>query len=234
MVQDEEQYYALGLLSFVKGRGCDIYSNNPSAYTKLSCFLPWIAEQYDMDYEPEEENDPTCTVGTPTTVSENEECLEPEESQPRFFDGGQQETTRKEKCQNTPSSLQESYTEERDCIFPFYYNGRKYNECIVFSQADFVYPAFRCPIYDIITKVNGTNSYTLGISENRFKTKKCPGFACQMFQTPTYCPVNPADPNSALTPFHQSCTEEQRRAPFSVCKNNCPGGKINCIANPIR
>lgn len=225
MVQDDDKiFYAKGLLSFVKGRGCDIYSNNPSAYTKLSCFLPWIAEQYDMDYEPEEENDPTCTVGTPNTVSENEKCLEPEESQPRFFDVGQKETKRKEKCQNTPSSLQEKFAGERDCIFPFYYNGRKYDKCIVFTEDGFVYPAFRCPIYNILTKRDGINNYEIEINRTatQIQNKDCPGFACQIFQTPTYCAVDASDPNSDLDPTKE-CDIAEKRAPFSVCKNNCPG-----------
>ena len=117
-VQDKiGRFFAMGLLSFVKGRGCDIYSNNPSAYTKLSCFLPWIAKQYEMDYEPEVEHDPTCTEGTTATISKNESCLVPQDA--RFL-----KEKRTEKCQNIPSSLQEEFAGERDCIFPFYYNGR--------------------------------------------------------------------------------------------------------------
>ena len=45
------RFYVEGIASFVKGRGCDLYSNNPTAYTKLSCFLPWIADQFGMKYE---------------------------------------------------------------------------------------------------------------------------------------------------------------------------------------
>ena len=26
-------------------------TNNPAVYTKLSCHLPWIAEQYGMEYD---------------------------------------------------------------------------------------------------------------------------------------------------------------------------------------
>ena len=37
---------------------------NPSVYTKLSCHLPWIAEQYDMDYDHNEEIDLECVQGT--------------------------------------------------------------------------------------------------------------------------------------------------------------------------
>ena len=179
MVQDKiGRFFAQGLLSFVKGRGCDIYSNNPSAYTKLSCFLPWIAKQYEMDYEPEVEFDPTCTVGTPATISKNESCLVPQDAW--FLPSGQKTEKRKEKCQNTPSSLQEDFAGERDCIFPFYYNERKYNECIVFTEDGFVYPAFRCPIYNIRRKRDGLNDFRIKIdmSQVENQNKDFPGFAC--------------------------------------------------------
>merc|ERR1711892_118020 len=71
-----DRFYALGLLSFVKGRGCAISSTNPSAYTKLSCFLPWIAAQYGMDFKPEKDPDPgSCSMGTPRSISTEKECL---------------------------------------------------------------------------------------------------------------------------------------------------------------
>jgi len=211
---DLNRFYVRGLLSFVKGRGCDIYSNNPSAYTKLSCFLPWIAAQYGMDFEPEKDRDHSCSKGTPLTISTNDTCLVPQEKNKK----------REEKCQNVPSSLQEQFAGEKDCIFPFYYNGRKYNQCIVFTEAGFVYPVFRCPIYNIIDKMNGLNNFTIEIDKtaNQIPSKECPGFACQVFQTKTYCAVNATDPDTMLDP-RKNCTEAERRAPFSVCKNNCPG-----------
>ena len=63
----EGRFEATGILSFIKG--CRIFrfadnlqnypvferhnildqrSSNPSVYTKISCFLPWIADQYDL------------------------------------------------------------------------------------------------------------------------------------------------------------------------------------------
>ena len=38
-------------------------SSNPSVYTKLSCFLPWIAEQYNMEYEVSSGTDAECEAG---------------------------------------------------------------------------------------------------------------------------------------------------------------------------
>ena len=66
MVTEDDRYHAEGLLSFVKGcrrfsfGSCNSTScllptggllqttDNPSVYTKLSCYLPWIAEAYGM------------------------------------------------------------------------------------------------------------------------------------------------------------------------------------------
>merc|ERR1711892_631318 len=217
----KNRFHAKGLLSFVKGRGCDIYSNNPSAYTKLSCFLPWIAAQYGMDYEPEEDSVPSsCSKENPGSISTDKNCT--------VLEGA---NAVKEKCQNTPSSLQEQFAGERDCIFPFYYNGKKYDHCIIFTEAGFVYPVFRCPIYNIKTKRDGISDYTIEIdtTETEKPNKYCPGFACQVFQTKTYCAVNPKDPDTELDPS-KNCTLAERRAPFSVCKNNCPGvGSLGVI-----
>ena len=35
-------------------------SVNPAVYAKLSCFLPWVAAQYDMDYTPPGDPDLAC------------------------------------------------------------------------------------------------------------------------------------------------------------------------------
>ena len=70
------RYHIEGVLSFVKG--CDslrsiqkppseddwrlIQTNeNPMAYTKSSCFLPWVAEQYGLSYK-EDNNTPSCRL----------------------------------------------------------------------------------------------------------------------------------------------------------------------------
>ena len=221
-----ERFYVEGILSFVKGRGCDVYSNNPSVYTKLSCFLPWVAEQYGMSYKLPNEKDLFCTEGNPGSISKDPECL-----QKRLSRENPEEL--KEKCQTIPSTFQEGLpgAGERDCIFPFYYNGKFYNECIVFTEGEFVYPAFRCPVYNINTKreYNGVmiNDYKIDINKTAIKqqTQDCPGFVCQIFQTERFCIENITDNNLVLN-AEMECIPELRRAPFSVCKNNCPGGRL--------
>merc|ERR1712241_789582 len=82
MVQDDEGlFYMLGINSFLKGcsslsifhstefvssGGIAVlkqFSANPSVYSRLSCFLPWIAEQYGLNYIPSQPADPECEQG---------------------------------------------------------------------------------------------------------------------------------------------------------------------------
>ena len=73
------RYYIEGVLSFLKG--CDqfdmrsqddkktkfellSYTESPLAYTKLSCFLPWVAEQFGLSYDKPSTGDEACSTGT--------------------------------------------------------------------------------------------------------------------------------------------------------------------------
>ena len=78
-------------------------SGNPAVYTKLSCYLPWVAAQYDMDYSPPGDPDPACLTGQ----------------------GDITEVTAKV-CRSNPLN---SWADTRDgieapCLFPFTLNGR--------------------------------------------------------------------------------------------------------------
>ena len=81
-----------GVLSFVKGcyrlfeqlvspleiASLGQLSENPSVYTKLLCYLPWIAKQYDMTYDftylLSGYLDQTCLTGSGEENSENQIC----------------------------------------------------------------------------------------------------------------------------------------------------------------
>ena len=147
--QSDARYYSEGILSFIKG--CDVLafgvgnsrgnryflnqqSENPSVYTKLSCFLPWIAEQYNLQYDGAASED--CPQSRQSVISEDSSTV----------------------CRNTPSNLQEAGQEiEKPCLFPFYYDDQLYESCVLFDQNDFVLPIFRCPIRDTKRKYPGTN-----------------------------------------------------------------------------
>merc|ERR1712106_151962 len=195
MVEDDQKFAIEGILSFVKG--CDVFTfgttnierenaqlnqqtENPSAYTKLSCFLPWIAKQYGMTYQASGKDDPACSVGSGN----------PDEEEP---------------CRITPSNLVELFTGEVECKLPFYYKKKKYDGCILFDEDDFVYPVFRCPTRDITTKIDGINSFEF------------------LPLVDGYCPTDTMDSTSPLDPTITDCSQFARRAPFSQCKNNCPG-----------
>jgi len=197
MVRDDRDRFSIqGILSFVKG--CDRFefgrrnenrtsilrqqSENPSTYTKLSCFLPWIASEYNMRYENSDMEEPSCSRGTG----------DPD-------DGNNQ-------CRNTISNTFE-YLEnlEIECKFPFYYEGKLYDECILLDEEGFLYPIFRCPIRDITTKIDGINSFEFtGLVQG-------------------ICLSNFSDKLGPLDPMKDCESRSERRFPFSQCKNNCPG-----------
>ena len=94
-------------------------------YTKLSCYLPWVAAQYDMDYTPPADPDPACLTGN----------------------GNITEVTA-EVCRSNPfNNLRDSWDGiEAECLFPFTLNGEIFNRCIMDEISDFTRPVFRCPI----------------------------------------------------------------------------------------
>ena len=86
---DKSSFSIHGILSFVKG--CDVFTfgttntkkknaqlnqqtENPSTYTKLSCFLPWIAAQYNLTYLANKDVDPACSVGSGNPEDGNQPC----------------------------------------------------------------------------------------------------------------------------------------------------------------
>ena len=99
-------------------------SMNPAVYTKLSCYLPWVAAQYDMDYRPAGDPDPACLTGQ----------------------GDINEVTA-EVCRTNYGSWQDRRDGiEAPCLLPFTLNGESHSSCISGDIEDFTRPVFRCPI----------------------------------------------------------------------------------------
>ena len=145
MTEDSQtgRLHVEGIFSFVKG--CETFtigatndkrtewqltqlSENPLVYVELSCFLPWVAEQYGLTFP----TSPSCSAARGDSAT-NLACTE------------------------TISNL---FSTEHPCIFPFFYEGRRYNECIQFEQDGFLLPVFRCPVRNITTKVDGVSAFT--------------------------------------------------------------------------
>ena len=103
------------------------YAENPTIYTKLSCYLPWIAEQYNMRYQGAGTEDTACQQGTGNKDVGNNPC--------RGISYGW----------DPDDQGFNLITTEKECKFPFFYRGVKYHECILFTELEFTYPAFRCP-----------------------------------------------------------------------------------------
>ena len=110
MVEDEEgRFSALGLNSFIKGCSAfsfrngptfallSQFSENPTVYSRLICYLSWIAEQYGMEYLPTGEEDERCNEGTGDITE---------------VGGGE--------CRTTPTNEADRTDQiEAECIFPF-------------------------------------------------------------------------------------------------------------------
>ena len=219
MVKEEkrpQRFFIEGILSFVKG--CEQFSfgptnskgtafqllqnsENPAAYTKLSCFLPWVAEQYGLSYEAD--NDESCSQGTGP--------------KPPFNETHPYNST----CRENPGT--DLIGKEHPCIFPFYYNGKgPFNECTLFEEENFVYPVFRCPVRNITTKFPGTDvnhfEEVLGLTAGYCLDREAADAAG--------CDVNPDCDFRLLNPEIQDCDPTFRVQPFSTCKNDCPGGDV--------
>ena len=224
MVENEKgRYTALGLNSFIKG--CSSFSSqylfqfseNPSVYSRLICYLDWIAEQYGMTYSPTGEEDERCKVGTG-------DITEP--------GGGD--------CRTTPSNFWDTKDQtEAKCIFPFYLDGKEYNECALEEIQSFTRPQFVCPIRTIKGRAyNGRNYTAEDIGRKYFPTNAW--LATIMGSCDVHCSLVYAfngavevrneyngeweldsDNDNAditLTPF-------RARPVFATCKNTCPGGE---------
>jgi hypothetical protein len=219
MVREEkrpQRYYIEGILSFVKGceqlvfgaRGKDRLrfnlqqnSENPAAYAKLSCHLPWVADQYGLSYDGVP--DPSCSTGTGPTVPFNST---------HKYDAV---------CRNTLGS--DSLGREEECIFPFYYRGKgPYTTCMLFEEDDFVYPVFRCPIRNITTKFPGTE---INHFEETLELTK--GYCIDQATAIATCDGVTVDGGPGcikqLDPSITDCGNSIRLQPFSTCKNDCPG-----------
>ena len=100
-------------------------SENPAVYTRLSCYLPWVAAQYNMDYTPPADPDPACLTGN----------------------GDITEVTA-EVCRTNPFNNDYDWVDgiEAECLFPFTLNGMTHDTCIMDELEDFTRPVFRCPI----------------------------------------------------------------------------------------
>ena len=102
----------------------DQLSDNPAVYTKLSCYLPWVAAQYNMDFTPPGEPDPACLNGN----------------------GDITEVTAEVCRTNSYGWADRRDGIEAPCLFPFTLNGESHNSCVMIEIQDFTRPVFRCPI----------------------------------------------------------------------------------------
>ena len=235
MYKQNDKLTVAGLQSFTKG--CSVFnynsyskvtymiqeSLNPSVYMKIFCYLPWIAEQYGLEYEGYINKDPDCITGT----------------------GDINEVTA-DTCTVIPTTYKANIFDlidpvEAECLIPFTVDNRKSNGCLVSGIQDFTHPVFKCAMRSI---KNRTTTYYTNYNGTY-------GEQYNEVVNAVYCPTNSdgADINSGvvsyffnsdgpvfgpngeyeLDPENYQCTDGYRiygLPVFGTCKNNCRGGKI--------
>lgn len=204
MIKDQQgRFSSLGVNSFLKGCSFFTFTNtslkqfseNPIVYSRLSCFMPWIADQYNMSYTaPEEE--PECRQGI----------------------GNINEVTTKI-CRTTPTDEDDRWLRiEAECIFPFTLDNVTHIQCTLSQLAGFTRPQFICPIRTL--RGRGTN-YTTADSDTTF----CPtNFNSEMIGSNSD-PVFGPNGQWELDPDNKDCRDEHKKFAFATCKNTCPGGE---------
>ena len=197
-------------------------SENPLVYTKLNCYLPWIAEQYDLEYDQNEDLDAECTTGSGNETPDDEKI-----------------------CRNTPTTFREYvFGFGLPCIFPYYLDGKLVNDtCSKFNEDTFLDPVSRCPIWNVTTKINGISSY------NSSDPRLIYGGYCldleglgdlseildDFLEELADSTRSPTRDHLNMNPEIQNCNIALRFTPFSKCQNNCRGGRymINNNNNKI-
>jgi len=229
MVEDNERRFsAVGINSFIKGCSAFSFGNfptqsylrqvsgNPSVYSRLSCFLPWIAEQYGMNYTATEE-DERCEEGT-GDINEV---------------GGDQ-------CRTTPTDVRDVIDKKEPfCLFPFYLDGIEYNQCTLTEIRDFTRPRFICPIRTIRGRGHNGRNFTTDDVDRKY----CPTNAVSYSNWPnfvytfneegevnnTYNGEWELDSDNLQGCFGVGGSDGEdgpyyyARPVFATCKNTCPG-----------
>ena len=213
--ENSDRFYTEGILSFVKGCTFGVFplrdfpgefyskfsASSPAAYTKLSCYLPWVAEQYGLDYTAGAV-DPKCVTATGDKNQVNvTNCL----TRSSIFDD------------SSPYSEENRYP----CLFPFYKDGKLYDSCIYIEQQGYILPLYFCPQRNITTKIDGINHYMTQDRLTHDVVHASPACQDPSAQQPgdREPPVNPDINITDCAP------ENIVFFTYQQCNNNCKGGK---------
>ena len=261
-VKTGERHYAQGVMSFT--RSCfanfgkfsvrdrevlEFTSTSPSVYTKLSCFLPWVAEQYNMTWQTSGDTDPNCAISRGDINDFNktfcgtipdaryESLLEGELNPERQASG-----TTGTNENDDPQAVDQFYT-EAPCIFPYEYDGKYYDGCLQFSANGFVVPAYYCPIFNIHPQVyDPRTGKTINSYPKATKNQNQLTDSFKVCESKNYdgriSAISAINATSATSEWIldrygniTNCVKpptgaRNRFRAFALCKNNCKGGKI--------
>ena len=193
-------------------------AENPLAYTKLFCFLPWIATQFGLTFASGPEADEACLVGS----GEKPASKSTHQDNAQFFPL----TPNKEDvpCKEAFGLLPDL---QFPCIFPFRYGDVTYNSCTTLETSDFIVPVWRCPVF------NSTKKYTddKGVEMNWFPEEDADtaeGY-CLDVENALEKLTGSGEIELLVNPDKEECHPLTRIHPFSTCRNECPGGKANVL-----
>ena len=242
-----ERFYVEGLLSYING--CDYFylgpelgaeltesvtenftlpspnwvlsqkSQNPAVYSRLICFLPWIAQQYDLTFD-----ERVVPASCRSAVLEQEERQEGAEGRcltvPEVpfqltlsYQGAELlQLINSTNFVTVNQLFVDSFFTPLPCIFPFYLDNKLYHSCIFIEENQFRIPVFFCPVRNITTKIGGVNSFSSASVRRLLYTG--------------YCEEEERSEGDLLPPLTPACSScPLPRVAFSACTNNCPGGQ---------
>ena len=189
MYEHNGKFSVAGILSFTKGCSSFYYrsgedsgsllqeSINPLVYSKIACYLPWIAEQYGMVYEAGGSIDhDDCIYGNGDI---NEVTAKVCRTIPNVYSDGV----------NTDFGGFNTYIDnvEAKCLLNFTIIddgigiGQEWDGCIVSGIEGFTHPVFKCPIRTIKNR-------TMGYYYTNYETSD--GKQVNEVVNAKYCPTN--------------------------------------------
>ena len=130
--------------------------------------------------------------------------------------------------------IADSLAGEAKCIFPFYFNGKKYDQCTMLEEDGFIIPVFSCPVHNITRKIDGINHFIYSDLSKQLS----PGSGedqhyitlsnmAHMTGLAGLCPAEGEDPSAevvTLDPDRNDCLYNEKKSALRPCKNNCKGG----------
>ena len=140
-----------------------------------------------------------------------------------------------DQCRTTPTNTYDiNDKKEALCIFPFFLDGKEYNQCTLTEIRDFTRPQFICPIRTLRGRRHGGREFiTNDVAKKFFPTN-----AVSNSGSPDYVYTfnDEGEVNNTYNGEWELDTDNLQgclyaRPVFATCKNTCPGGETETNVN---